>query len=141
MPSDPDALFQDHIYRVTGAPVVANTESTIGAVRDLHLATCRTLRKYPEESAVITPLTDAEVEEAWIRAIDEDTTNETLATEWPFSADTGWCPVCIVKKLKPGSDGVYRHPRARSPKWRPGIPLGCRFPLSHGLGYCGCEAE
>lgn len=139
MCADPDALFQGHIYRVTGEPVVANTESNIGTARELHLASCRTLRKYPPE--VLSQVTDAEVVEAWTRAIDEGTTTETLATEWPFSATTGWCPHCIVKKLKLSSDGSYQHPLARSDKWRPGIPLACRFPTAHGLGFCGCDDE
>jgi hypothetical protein len=135
---DPDALFRGHIYRVTGEPVVANTESNVGAARQLHLASCRTLRKYPSTGPALVPLTDAEVEEAWIQAVEEDTTTEKLATEWPFSGETGWCPHCIVKVLTVASDGNYRHPRARSVKWRPGVPLACRFPASHGLGHCGC---
>ncbi len=138
MSIDSEALFRGQIYRVTGEPVIANRESKIGAARELHLATCRTLRKYPADSPALETLTTEEVEEAWIRAIEEDTSTETLATEWPFSAETGWCPHCIVKRLKPGSDGKYRHPGARSDKWRPGIPLACRFPTAHGLGHCGC---
>jgi hypothetical protein len=139
MSIDAEALFRGRIYRVTGEPVVANLESKIGAARELHLATCRTLRKYPEDSAALVPLTDAEVDEAWVRAVDEDTTTDTLAKEWPFSEETGWCPHCIVKELKIASDGGYRHPGARSAKWRPGIPLACRFPTAHGLGHCGCR--
>ena len=141
MPIDPDTLFREHIYLVTGEPVVANVETNVGAARELHLASCRTLRKYPPDSAALVLLSDAEVEEAWRQAVAEDTTTETLATEWPFSAETGWCPTCIVKLLTVGSDGNYRHPRARSVRWRPGIPLGCRFPRSHGLGHCGCQSS
>ena len=137
MSSDPEALFRGRVYRVTGEPVVANVQSPNGAARELHLATCRTLRKYPAEALV--PLTDAEVDEAWIRAVDEDSSTETSAKEWPFSAETGWCPTCIVKELKIASDGTYKHPAARSAKWRPGVPLSCRFPTAHGLGHCGCE--
>jgi hypothetical protein len=139
MSSDPEALFRGRVYRVTGEPVVANLESKTGTARELHLASCRTLRKYPADSPVLVPLTDAEVDEAWIRAVDEDTTTgESLAKEWPFSDETGWCPICIVKELKIASDGTYRHPAARSAKWRPGVPLSCRFPTAHGLGHCGC---
>ena len=99
---------------MTGEPVVANLESKTGTARELHLATCRTLRKYPADSPALVPLTDAEVDEAWIRAVDEDTTTETAATEWPFSAETGWCPLCIVKELKIASDGpTGTPPRAR----------------------------
>jgi hypothetical protein len=137
MSIDSEALFRGRIYRVTGGPVVANLQSPGGAGRELHLATCRTLRKYPPEALV--PLTDAEVEEAWIRAIAEDTTTETSATEWPASAETAWCPRCILKVLTVGSDGNYKHPDARSVKWRPGVPLACRFPTAHGLGHCGCS--
>jgi hypothetical protein len=140
MSNDPEALFRGRVYRVTSDPVIANVESNIGAARELHLATCRTLRKYPADSAALVPLSAAEVDEAWVRAIDEDTSTETaLAKEWPFSAETGWCPLCIVKELKIASDGSYRHPEARSAKWRPGIPLACRFPTAHGQGHCGCE--
>lgn len=139
MSIEAEALFQGHIYRVTGEPVVANVEPNVGAKRELHLASCRTLRKYPPDGAALVPLTDAEVDEAWIRAVSEDTTTGTLPTEWPFSDETGWCPKCIVKVLKIGSDGSYQHPLARSPKWRPGIPLACRFPTAHGQ-HCGCGA-
>jgi hypothetical protein len=138
MSIDSEALFRGRIYRVTGEPVVANVESNSGTARELHLATCRTLRKYPQDGAALVPLTDAEVDEAWIRAINEDTTTETPAKEWPFSGETGWCPHCIVKELKIASDGSYQHPGARSAKWRPGVPLACRFPTAHGLGHCGC---
>jgi hypothetical protein len=137
MSIDSEALFQGRVYRVTGEPVVANLESKIGAARELHLVTCRTLKKYPADSPSLIPLTDAEVEEAWMRAVDENTTTETLAKEWPFSAETGWCPLCIVKELKIARDGSYQHPGARSPKWRPGVPLSCRFPTAHGQ-HCGC---
>jgi hypothetical protein len=130
--ADPEALFRDRVYRVTGQPVVANLESNGGAARELHLATCRTLRKYPADSPALVPLSDAEVDEAWVRAVDEDTSTGTLATEWPFSAETGWCTVCLVKV-------VPRQPGARSPKWRPGVPLACRFPTAHGQ-FCGCAA-
>ena len=140
MSIDAEALFRDRVYRVTGQPVMANLESKNGAARELHLATCRTLRKYPADSPALVPLTDEEVDEAWVRAIDEDTSTGTLATEWPFSAETGWCPICIVKELKIANDGSYRHPAARSPKWRPGVPLACRFPTAHGQGHCGCPA-
>ncbi len=133
-----EALFRGRVYRVTGEPVVANLESSTGAERELHLATCRTLRKYPADSAALVPLTEAEADEAWVRAIDEDTTTERLSKEWPFSEETSWCPHCIVKELKIAADGSYRHPGARSAKWRPGIPLACRFPTAHGLGHCGC---
>jgi hypothetical protein len=139
MSSDPEALFRGRVYRVTGEPVVANLESKIGTARELHLASCRTLRKYPADSPNLVSLTDAEVDEAWIRAVDEDTTTgEALAKEWPFSDETGWCPICIVKELKIAKDGTYRHPAARSAKWRPSVPLTCRFPTAHGLGHCGC---
>ncbi len=138
MSLEAEALFRGQIYRVTGEPVVANLESNVGAVRELHLATCRTLRKYVSAGVTFLSLTDAEVDEAWIRAVEENTTTETLATEWPFSPETGWCPHCILKKLPAGSRGSYRHPLARSPKWRPGVPLACRFPTAHGLGHCGC---
>jgi hypothetical protein len=138
MTTDPEALFRGHIYRVTGEPVVANVESNVGAARELHLASCRTLRKYQASGTALVPLTDAEVDEAWVRAIEEDTATETLATEWPFSPETGWCPRCIVKVLTIANDGSYRHPGARSPKWRPGVPLACRFPTAHGQGHCGC---
>jgi hypothetical protein len=141
MSIDSEALFRGRIYRVTGEPVVANVESKIGAARELHLATCRTLRKYPADGAALVPLTDAEVDEAWVRAIDDDTTTEKLAKEWPFSEETGWCPHCIVKELKIVGDGSYRHPGARSAKWRPGVPLACRFPTAHGLGHCGCSND
>ena len=137
---DPEALFRDRVFRVTGQPVVANLESKTGTARELHLATCRTLRKYPEGSPTLVPLSDAEVDEAWVRAIDEDTSTGTLATEWPFSSETGWCPICIVKVVPRTSDGGYKHPGARSPKWRPGVPLACRFPTAHGQGHCGCPA-
>jgi hypothetical protein len=141
MTIESEALFQGRVYRVTGEPVVANLESKIGARRELHLAGCRTLRKYPPDSATLVPLTDAEVDEAWVRAVAEDTTTGILATEWPFSEETGWCPHCIVKKLTPTTDGSYRHPQARSAKWRPGVPLACRFPTAHGLGHCGCSDD
>jgi hypothetical protein len=140
MSSDPEALFRGHVYRVTGEPVVANAESNVGAARELHLASCRTLRKYLRDGGKLTPLNDEEVEEAWIRAVDEDSSTETLATEWPFSAETGWCPHCIVKAVPRTSDGGYKHPGARSPKWRPGVPLACRFPTAHGA-HCGCAVE
>lgn len=139
MSNDPEALFRGTIYRVAGEPVVANLQSKVGAARELHLASCRTLRNYPPDGVALVPLTDAEVDEAWIRAVDEDTTTTALATEWPFSSETGWCPRCIVKVLPAGRVGGYRHPQARSPKWRPGVPLACRFPTAHGLGHCGCE--
>ncbi len=139
MSHDPEALFRGQVYRVTGEPVVANVQSNIGAERELHLTTCRTLKKYANDSTALVPLTDDEVDEAWIRAVDEDTSTETLAKEWPYSDETGWCPHCIVKQLKIASDGSYRHPEARSPKWRPGVPLACRFPTAHGQGHCGCE--
>ena len=139
MSIDSEALFQGRVYRVTGEPVVANTESKIGAARELHLITCRTLKKYPADSAALVPLTDAEVDDAWVRAVEENTTTETLAKEWPFSVETGWCPHCIVKELKIARDGSYQHPGARSTKWRPGVPLECRFPTAHGLGHCGCS--
>jgi hypothetical protein len=132
-----EALFRGRIYRVMGDPVVANVETKIGAARELHLASCRTLTKYEPESAALIPLTEAEVDAAWVRAVDEDTTTETLAKEWPYSAETGWCPHCIVKELKIAKDGTYRHPGARSDKWRPGVPLSCRFPTAHGA-HCGC---
>ncbi|HEY5820341.1 MAG TPA: hypothetical protein VIT20_00100 [Propionibacteriaceae bacterium] len=141
MSSDPEALFQGRIYRVTGEPVVANLESSVGAERELHLARCRTLRKYKPGSTALVPLTDAEVDEAWIRAVDEGTTTETSATEWPFSSETGWCPICIVKVLTIDSGGKYKHPHARSARWRPGVPLACRFPTAHGLGHCGCAVD
>lgn len=141
MTIESETLFEGRIYRVTGEPVVANLESKIGARRELHLASCRTLRKYPADSPTLVPLSAAEVDEAWVRAVDEGTTAGILATEWPFSEDTGWCPHCIVKKLPPGTGGSYRHPLARSPKWRPGVPLACRFPTAHGLGHCGCEVD
>jgi len=138
MSIDSEALFQGRVYRVTGEPVIANLESNIGAARELHLVTCRTLKKYPADWAALVPLTDAEVDEAWVRAVDENTTTETLAKEWPFSVETGWCPHCIVKELKIARDGSYQHPGARSAKWRPGVPLACRFPTAHGQGHCGC---
>jgi hypothetical protein len=141
MSIDSEALFRGRVYRVTGEPVVANLESKTGTARELHLATCRTLRKYPPDAPTLVPLTDAEVDEAWVRAIDEDTTTETLAKEWPFSEETGWCPLCIVKELKIASDGSYRHPGARAAKWRPGVPLACRFPTAHGQGHCGCADD
>jgi hypothetical protein len=138
MSIESEALFRGRVYRVTGEPVVANLQPTTGTARELHLATCRTLKKYPADSAALVPLTEAEVDEAWVRAVDEDTSTETaLAKEWPFSAETGWCPLCIVKELKIAKDGSYQHPAARSAKWRPGIPLACRFPTAHG-SYCGC---
>ncbi len=139
MTTDVEALFRGRVYRVTGEPVVANLEPKSGADRELHLATCRTLKKYGTDSAVLVPLTEAEVDEAWLRAVEEDTVTTTLAKEWPFSQETGWCPICIVKELKIASDGSYRHPGARSDKWRPGVPLSCRFPTAHGQGHCGCE--
>jgi len=139
MSIDSEALFQGRVYRVTGEPVIANLESNIGAARELHLVTCRTLKKYPADWAALVPLTDAEVDEAWVRAVDENTTTETLAKEWPFSVETGWCPHCIVKELKIARDGSYQHPGARSAKWRPGVPLACRFPTAHGQGHCGCS--
>ena len=139
MSIESEALFQGRVYRVTGEPVVASLESKIGAARELHLAACRTLRKYAPDSAALVQLTDAEVDEAWVRAVDEGTTTGTLAKEWPFSEQTGWCPHCIVKELKIARDGSYRHPGARSAKWRPGVPLACRFPTAHGQGHCGCE--
>ena len=139
MTTDTEALFRGRVYRVTGEPVLANSETKTAAARELHLATCRTLRKYGSDSPVLTPLSDAEVDEAWLRAIDEDTATETATTAWPASAETAWCPLCIVKELKIASDGSYKHPAARSPKWRPGVPLSCRFPTAHGLGHCGCE--
>ena len=133
-----EAVFRGRIYRVTGEPVVANVQSNTGAARELHLITCRTLRKYPPGGAALVPLTDAEVDEAWVRAVEEDTTTETPAKEWPFSNETGWCPICIVKELKIASDGSYKHPAARAAKWRPGVPLACRFPTAHGQ-FFGCE--
>ena len=138
MTIETEALFRGRVYRVTGEQVVANVDSNVGTARELHLASCRTLRKYPADSAALVALTDVEVDEAWVQAIAADTSTETLATEWPFSTETGWCPHCIVKKLPVRSDGRYRHPQARSDKWRPGIPLACRFPTAHGSGYCGC---
>jgi hypothetical protein len=134
-----ESLFRGHIYRVTGEPVVANPESKLGAARELHLASCRTLRKYGPDGGSLVPLTEAEVDEAWVKAVEEDTTTGTLAKEWPFSQETAWCPICIVKALTVASDGSYKHPQARSAKWRPGIPLACRFPTAHGLGHCGCD--
>lgn len=139
MSTDTEALFRGRVYRVTGEPVVASTETKTGAARELHLASCRTLKKYGADSAALTPLSEAEVDQAWLRAVDEDTTSEAATKEWPFSAETAWCPICIVKELKIAGDGTYRHPAARSPKWRPGVPLACRFPTAHGLGHCGCE--
>jgi hypothetical protein len=139
MSIDTEALFRGRIYRVTGEPVVANVESKGGAARELHLASCRTLRKYAADSGALVPVTDAEVDEAWLRAVEEDTTTGTPPKEWPFSEETGWCPICIVKVLTVASDGTYKHPQARSAKWRPGVPLACRFPTAHGLGHCGCE--
>lgn len=133
-----EALFQGRVYRITGEPVVANLQSTSGTARELHLATCRTLRKYPADSAALVPVSEVEVDEAWVRAVEEDTTTQMQAKEWPLSAETGWCPICIVKELKLAADGSYRHPGARSTKWRPGIPLACRFPTAHGQGHCGC---
>lgn len=133
-----ETLFRERVYRVTTEPVVANLESKTEAARELHLASCRTLRKYPADSAALVPLTADEVDEAWVRAVEEDTTTGTPPKEWPFSAETAWCPICIVKVLTVASDGSYKHPLARSPKWRPGIPLACRFPTAHGLGHCGC---
>ena len=138
MTTDTEALFRGRIYRVTGEPVVAKLESKNGAARELHLATCRTLKKYPADSPALVPLTEAEVDEAWVRAVDEDTSTGNHATEWPSSEETAWCPICIVKELKIASDGSYKHPGARSPKWRPGVPLACRFPTAHGQ-YCGCD--
>ena len=139
MSIDSEALFQGRVFRVTGEPVVANIETTSGAARELHLITCRTLKKYPADSAALVPLSDDEVDEAWIRAVDENTTNEAIAKEWPFSVETAWCPLCIVKELKIARDGSYQHPGARSLKWRPGVPLACRFPTAHGQGHCGCS--
>lgn len=136
-----ETLFRGRVYRVTGEPVLANSETKTGATRELHLATCRTLRKYPDDAAVLVPLTDAEVDEAWIRAVEEDTSTETSTSGWPSSAETAWCPLCIVKELKIARDGSYQHPGARSAKWRPGVPLSCRFPTAHGLGHCGCPDE
>lgn len=133
-----EALFRGTVYRVTGQPVVANTAPSSGAARELHLATCRTLRKYAADDPILVPLSDAEVDEAWVRAIDEDTATETTTTPWPASLETTWCPICIVKVVPRGSDGSYKHPAARSPKWRPGVPLACRFPTAHGQ-YCGCD--
>lgn len=98
MSIDSEALFRGRIYRVTGEPVVANVESNIGTARELHIETCHTLRKYLSDGAALVPLADAEVDEMWIRAIRENTTTETLAKEWPFSEETGWCPHCIVKE-------------------------------------------
>ncbi len=123
---------------MTGEPVVANVQSNVGTARELHLARCHTLRGYPPDAGLI-PLAAAEVDEAWVRAVEEDTTTESLATDWPFSAETGWCPHCIVKVLPLSPDGTYRHPRARSAKWRPGVSLGCRFPNVHDeRRLCGC---
>lgn len=142
MANDPDTVFRGRVYRVTGEPVVANVQTNVGAARELHLASCRTLRKYPADGPALSPLTEDEVDAAWIRAMDEDTATERLATDWPFSVDTGWCPLCIVKVLPVDAGGNYRHPRARSPKWRPGIPLGCRFPNVHDArGLCRCPVD
>lgn len=140
MTTDSEALFRGDVYRVTGEPVVANVQANGGAARELHLAKCRTLRKYPAGGPALVPLTEAEVDQAWIQAVEEDTSTETLSREWPFSSETGWCPHCIVKVLTVGSDGNYKHPHARSPKWRPGVPLACRFPTAHGL-HCGCPVD
>ena len=137
MSLEAEALFRGRVYRVTDQPVVANTQPAVGARRELHLATCRTLKKYGADNPALVPLTAEEVDEAWVRAVDEDTSTETSGREWPFSAETAWCPVCIVKELKIAADGSYRHPEARSPKWRPGVPLACRFPTAHGQ-HCGC---
>lgn len=137
MSLETEALFRDRVYRVTGEPVVAYLQPAVGAERELHLASCRTLRKYGSDNAAIVPLSAEEVDEAWVRAVQEDTATETLAKEWPFSAQTAWCPICIVKEVKRGPDGSYLHPAARSPKWRPGVPLACRFPTAHGQ-HCGC---
>ena len=142
MTADPEALFRGHIYRVTGEPVVANVESNVGTARELHLARCRTLRGYPPDGPGLIRLSAVEVDEAWVRAVAEDTTTETLATDWPFSTETGWCPHCIVEVLPRNADGTYRHPLARSAKWRPGIPLGCRFPNVHDEHrLCGCPPD
>lgn len=139
MSIETEALFRGTVYRVTGEPVVANLESKAEAARELHLATCRTLRKYPEGSPALVALSDAEADEAWLRALEEDTATGVPPKEWPSSTETAWCPHCIVKVLSVSSDGSYKHPFARSTKWRPGIPLACRFPTAHGLGHCGCE--
>ena len=137
MSLETEALFRDRVYRVTGEPVVANLQPAVGAERELHLASCRTLRKYGSDNPAIVPLSAEEVDEAWVRAVHEDTATETLAKEWPFSEQTAWCPICLVKEVKRGADGSYQHPAARSPKWRPGVPLACRFPTAHGQ-HCGC---
>ncbi|SEQ96611.1 hypothetical protein [Microlunatus flavus] len=136
-----EALFRGRSYRLMGEPVVASTETKTSAARELHLASCRTLKKYGQDSDVLTPLTEAEVDEAWLRAVEEDTSIEVSGKEVPFSAETAWCPICLVKELKIAKDGTYRHPGARSDKWRPGVPLSCRFPTAHGLGHCGCEVD
>lgn len=141
MSTDPEAVFRGLVYRVTGEPIVANSESNLATARELHLASCRTLRKYPSDTAALVSLSDADVDQAWIQAIDDDTATDDSATAWPFSSETAWCPRCIVKVLKVASDGSYKHPLARSTKWRPGIPLGCRFPTAHGSGHCGCDAD
>ncbi|HYI53860.1 MAG TPA: hypothetical protein VEX57_07840, partial [Microlunatus sp.] len=90
----------------------------------------------------LVALTEDEVDAAWIRAVEEDTATDSLATEWPLSADTAWCPSCIVKVLTRDDKGNYKHPRARSTRWRPGIPLACRFPNVHDeRGLCGCKVD
>ena len=139
MSIETEALFRGTVYRVTSDPVVANLESKAEAARELHLATCRTLRKYPEGSPALVALTDAEADQAWLKALEEDTAIGVPPKEWPFSAETAWCPICLVKVVPVASDGSYKHPLARSAKWRPGIPLACRFPTAHGLGHCGCD--
>lgn len=141
MTSDPDALFRGQIYRVTGEQVVANTETASGAQRELHLSTCRRIKKYLDTDA-LTPLTEDEVEAAWVKAIEDDTTTDALATDWPLGADTAWCPTCIVKIVPRDDKGNYKHPRARSTRWRPGVPLACRFPNVHDeRGLCGCKVD
>ena len=138
MSLETEALFRGRVYRVTTEAVVANTESTTtGAERDLHLVTCRTLKKYGADNPALVPLSIEEADAAWVKAVEDDTTTEMLNKEWPWSPQTGWCPHCVVKELKIAADGSYRHPEARSPKWRPGVPLACRFPTAHGQ-HCGC---
>jgi hypothetical protein len=139
---DRESLFRGRVYRVTGEPVVANTETNSTAARELHIATCRRIKKYSPDGPELVALTEDEVDEAWIRAVEEDTATDSLATEWPLSAETAWCPSCIVKVLARDDKGNYKHPRARSPKWRPGIPLACRFPNVHDeRGLCGCKVD
>ena len=112
--------------------------SNAGAARELHLAGCRTLRKYPDGRSGPRPA-DRRRGGRGLGPGDRGGHRRPrrLATEWPFSAETGWCPLCIVKVVPRTADGCYKHPAARSPQVAPGgpaVPAGSPRPTGSTAG-------